>query len=188
MHPLIQLIILLLVVVVIPMIYRQHKQRVQWQKLYENPPRRACIQVCLPGGIENGLLRMQTFYNRIYKLCATDSQMRKQGLGSVQFVYHAQVPEEGGLPIITFLIYFDPQNKDLIKRILKQSFDSMAEVLELSSDPMLDIAQAVKPKPAVLDQPAIETAGEIPADFDPALFEEMLKEKMKQAGMGDNNV
>jgi hypothetical protein len=139
-------IILIVVAAVAVIFWRFHQQR-QENKLRENFPRRRVIEVSLPRGVTNSNERMQKFYSKAVTATQGDPKARKLGMRQIDIVYLAEVQLEHTMADIRFLVYVDEDKMDAVKRALKQVFDGMAHVLEITAehDPMEKIAAQLRP-------------------------------------------
>lgn len=88
---------------------------------------------------------MAKFWRKVYSNTTRDNSSRKQGVGQVDFVYLTTVAAPGSMPQTSFLIYSDPEKMDYVKRAIKGQFRD-CDVIEHEEDPLVHIAEAVKPK------------------------------------------
>lgn len=155
------LVILLLVGVGGWMVIRTYRRAMIEQRLRENPPPKALIEVRLPRDVTDGHKSAQKLWAKIQSLTATDPAMRAQGLGTIDLVFYSEVPPNKSTAEVWCYIYCHPDHVNLLKRGLRQVFRGMAEITTPETDPMAEIAAGLRPPPM-----PVEAGGE-PAPEDP---------------------
>jgi hypothetical protein len=139
-------ILIVLILVGAVLVYRKTRQDAKRQELINNPPQRACIEVCLPYGVNNSNKRMQEFYARVRSQAESDSALRKKGLGNIQILYLAENRYEGDEVQIRWFLYCDPDRMETVKRFLRRTFDnSLATISIPKEDPMAKYSEKLKP-------------------------------------------
>lgn len=141
------LLLLVALAVIVLILKRFHEQR-QLQHLRDNPPPKVLFEVRLPGGVDDSNKRMEKFYRKIPKLTTTDAKMRKAGLGTIEAVYLAEVPLGRDTAELRFLMMCAPEQVQVLKRTLKQTFSSLAEITTPSDDPLAEMVEALTPPKA----------------------------------------
>ena len=141
-------LLILLFIVASFFIVRAYLRARDEQRLRDNYPQRRVIEVTLPAGISDSRIAMARFFRKVASATTIDPKARKQGVGQIDFVYLGSVPQPRAMPRISCLIYADPDKMDSVKRALKGTFDDL-DVVEHEEDPLLAVAEALKPNPAV---------------------------------------
>lgn len=125
-------------------ILREYRFRKREARLREQPPARVTIEVRLPREFDDAPQRMQGFYRRVQAALPADKHALARGRGELHMVYYAEVPPYAQQPQLRFLISCDEDQVALIKRLLKQTFDSQAQVLPVETNPLDELADAVE--------------------------------------------
>lgn len=150
------LVILTLVGVGGFMIIKSYRQAVIEQRLRENPPPKAVIEVRLPRDVTDGNLSAQKLWRKVQSLTATDANLRSQGLGTIDVVFYSEVPHGKSTAEVWCYIYCHPEHVNLLKRGIRQVFRGMAEITTPEVDPMAEIAAGLRPPPE--PEPGLEEA------------------------------
>jgi hypothetical protein len=116
------------------------------QRLRDNFPEKRIIEITLPTGIDQARFEMAKFWRKVNSSTTNDPKARKAGQGQIDFVYLATVAAPGSMPQATCLIYTDPEQMEQVKRAIKGQFRD-CDVIEHEEDPLIGIAEALKPKP-----------------------------------------
>lgn len=154
------LIILVVLAIVVFAVKTWNEKRID-QKLLEEPPEKVLFEVRLPRGIDDANLRQQKFYRKIMKLTATDAAGRKKGAGVMDALYLAEVPENRNNVELRFMVYCPPDQLQVIKRTLKQTFGGLAEITTPTGDPIQEIVDGLRPPQGVGQKAAKQPAAEI---------------------------
>lgn len=158
------LIVLCVIVFIIFMGRRWWIER-QEQKLRENPPQRAGIEVSLPHGTDNSPRSFAAFLRKAASAATADEKTRRTGQRQIDVLYLATVPAEGADPRITFRIYADPDRIDAVKRAVKQVYPACeVNPVPAEEDELLALAEQYRPRPEAepeeLDAPAAAAESE----------------------------
>lgn len=139
-------IVLLVVAVLGVFIVRTYLRVRAEHRLRENYPPRRVIEVTIPTGISDSRLAMARFWRKVASATTSDPKARKEGIGQVDFVYMGVVPKPKAMPRLSCFIYADPDKMDAVKRALKSTYEDL-EIVEHKVDPLLQVADALRPRP-----------------------------------------
>lgn len=129
------------------MIVRTYRRAMVEQRLRENPPPKAVIEVRLPRDVTDGNKAAQKLWAKVQSLTATDPSLRAEGLGTIDVVFYSEVPHGKSSAEVWCFIYCHPEHVNLLKRGIRQVFRGMAEITTPKVDPMAEIAAALRPPP-----------------------------------------
>ena len=138
---LIALVVGVVMLWVLSRIFREYRRRRAEEYLRRHPPKRTTIEVRLPRDVADAPQRMQGFLRRVQAALPTDSKARRRGRGEIHMVWHAEVPENALQPTLRFMVTCDEDQMNLVKRLLKQSFDLQAEIRPVEMDPLVELAE-----------------------------------------------
>lgn len=147
------------------MVIKTYRQQMIEQRLRENPPPKAVIEVRLPRDVTDANLSSQKLWRKVASLTATDGSLRAQGLGTIDVVLFSEVPPGKSTAEVWCLVYCHPDHLNLLKRGIRQVFRGMAEITTPDRDPMAELSEQLRPppEPEPVDPRAIEGAAPEPA-------------------------
>lgn len=138
-------LILLLTAVVCFFIVRQYiRARIEREARLSPSPPKAVIEIRVPRDLVDANSRMKRVNSQLASATTAEADLRRQGIGQIDFLYLIERPPDYLTPILRFFIVCDPLVMPRVKRAIKTAFERNAQVFNIDEDPLGDVVEQLR--------------------------------------------